>query len=163
MDFFLKCKRLLWRLQASARPAWHGAAVSKNTTRVTMEPHCLDMQPYCSSSGSSSTSANANNAVSAPSRIREGSALIAAVRSGVHSDLVHHLQLAEEEKSCAQPIYDLAAVVHHSGNLDGGHYTAQCRHPGSSLWHKFDDAAVADTTVTSVSASAYILFYVRRQ
>lgn len=154
------------RFSAGAPPSWHGTAVSKNTTRITMQPHCLDMQPYCSSGGSSSASVNALfKTIAADSCSSDGTTLIAAACSSVLSEpAVPHLQVRTTggEKHCAPPIYDLAAIVHHCGTLDGGHYTAQCRHPGSSQWHKFDDAAVADTTATSVSASAYILFYTRQ-
>ena len=59
-------------------------------------------------------------------------------------------------------IYNLAAIVHHSGSLDGGHYTAQCRHPASGVWHEFDDDVVHDASPAVSSASAYILVFLRQ-
>ena len=42
-------------------------------------------------------------------------------------------------------LYDLVSVCNHSGVLDGGHYTANCRvtsAPGGDLWLDFNDASV---------------------
>jgi ubiquitin carboxyl-terminal hydrolase 22/27/51 len=59
-------------------------------------------------------------------------------------------------------IYELFAVVNHSGQIDNGHYTCAVRHGDD--WIKCDDAALTSTTFASVAASeAYLLFYVRSQ
>lgn len=40
-------------------------------------------------------------------------------------------------------IYDLYAVVNHSGSLGGGHYTAQCYNETDQQWHNFNDSSVS--------------------
>nr|XP_042701606.1 inactive ubiquitin carboxyl-terminal hydrolase 50 [Chrysemys picta bellii] len=58
------------------------------------------------------------------------------------------------------PKYNLCAVVNHFGYLDGGHYTAFCKHTLSQNWYSFDDAQVSEIPQASVqSAAAYLLFY----
>jgi ubiquitin carboxyl-terminal hydrolase 6/32 len=62
--------------------------------------------------------------------------------------------------------YDLYAVIQHAGELDSGHYTAAVRPDSatSDAWWLADDASVsrADRAQLSPSATAYVLFYVRR-
>lgn len=75
------------------------------------------------------------------------------------------LHLDSASRACA--VYDLYAVIHHAGALNAGHYTATVRHSssaGSDDWWLVDDATVAraDPTHLSPSATAYVLFYVRR-
>jgi ubiquitin C-terminal hydrolase len=57
--------------------------------------------------------------------------------------------------------YRLVAVSNHTGTMDGGHYTAVCRH--SRRWFKFDDTNVkeCDDLSSIVSSASYILFYSR--
>jgi ubiquitin carboxyl-terminal hydrolase 8 len=57
--------------------------------------------------------------------------------------------------------FKLYAVSNHSGTMDGGHYTAMCRHFQFDKWFKFDDSEVKDMNGTSdvVSPMSYILFY----
>ncbi|XP_025035361.1 ubiquitin carboxyl-terminal hydrolase 50 isoform X3 [Pelodiscus sinensis] len=58
------------------------------------------------------------------------------------------------------PKYNLCAVVNHFGYLDGGHYTAFCKHTLTQNWYSFDDAQVSEIPQSSVqSAAAYLLFY----
>jgi len=58
-------------------------------------------------------------------------------------------------------MYDLYAVSHHSGSLNGGHYTSHAKVNGQ--WMNFNDSNVSPATEASLqSATAYILFYVRR-
>ncbi|KAG8145063.1 hypothetical protein E2320_013441 [Naja naja] len=58
------------------------------------------------------------------------------------------------------PKYNLFAVVNHFGDLDGGHYTAFCRHTLSQNWYNFDDAQINEIPESSVQTSAaYLLFY----
>ncbi|XP_063782064.1 inactive ubiquitin carboxyl-terminal hydrolase 50 [Pseudophryne corroboree] len=57
-------------------------------------------------------------------------------------------------------MYSLYAVVNHSGELDFGHYTAYCKHPGTKEWNAFDDMkhfSIAESTVQT--PLAYMLFY----
>lgn len=150
------------------------------------------MRPYCSggSGGTDGASDGCQDGIGTKSSGSDGSSnhrygseqLIAAVRSKgaqqrsssrddadsaakfpAASNPAESSAKSAAETSAPPLEYDLAAMVHHSGSLDGGHYTAQCRHPGSSKWHNFDDAAVSDAVPTLLSASAYVLFYVRRQ
>ena len=62
-------------------------------------------------------------------------------------------------------IYDCFAVVNHSGDLGGGHYTAHAKHNVTGKWYHFDDTRVSPVANESsiVSSSAYILFYLRRE
>ncbi|XP_013918732.1 PREDICTED: inactive ubiquitin carboxyl-terminal hydrolase 50 [Thamnophis sirtalis] len=48
----------------------------------------------------------------------------------------------------------------HFGDLDGGHYTAFCRHTLSQNWYNFDDSQINEIPESSVQTSAaYLLFY----
>ncbi|XP_062523265.1 ubiquitin carboxyl-terminal hydrolase 8-like [Corticium candelabrum] len=56
--------------------------------------------------------------------------------------------------------YHLYGVSNHSGNLNGGHYTACCKSPFTGRWHTFDDKDVSEKSESNVrSSAAYILFY----
>jgi len=58
-------------------------------------------------------------------------------------------------------VYDLYATVHHSGSLNGGHYTSHAL--VDSKWKHFNDASVSNASVAALqSSTAYILFYARR-
>lgn len=60
-------------------------------------------------------------------------------------------------------LYDLYAVVHHHGALSGGHYVASLKSEIDGKWRLFNDAQIYDISSNDViDASAYILFYVRR-
>jgi ubiquitin carboxyl-terminal hydrolase 22/27/51 len=56
------------------------------------------------------------------------------------------------------PLYWLAAVVCHSGKMDGGHYTAYVR--AGAEWFRADDACVSPAPEAEVAAAqAYMLLY----
>ncbi len=57
--------------------------------------------------------------------------------------------------------YTLIGVTNHIGTLDGGHYTAYCRHLVNDRWFKYDDMEVKEVQDQSTikSSSSYILFY----
>ncbi|NXG79149.1 UBP50 hydrolase, partial [Baryphthengus martii] len=56
--------------------------------------------------------------------------------------------------------YSLCAVVNHSGFVDGGHYTAFCKHSVTGSWYSFDDAHITKIPKSSVQTdTAYLLFY----
>lgn len=60
-------------------------------------------------------------------------------------------------------LYDLYGVVHHQGALSGGHYVASLKSEFDGQWRLFNDAQVFDIHSRDiVDASAYILFYIRR-
>jgi ubiquitin C-terminal hydrolase len=62
-----------------------------------------------------------------------------------------------------ETLYDLYAVVHHLGALSGGHYVASVRSEKDGKWRIFNDAQVTEICSKDiVDASAYILFYIRR-
>ncbi|XP_075064035.1 ubiquitin carboxyl-terminal hydrolase 50 [Mixophyes fleayi] len=57
-------------------------------------------------------------------------------------------------------MYNLYSVVNHTGDLDFGHYTAYCKHPGTKEWNVFDDMRHFSIAESSVQTPlAYILFY----
>merc|ERR1712194_771664 len=63
----------------------------------------------------------------------------------------------------SESLYDLYAVVHHQGALSGGHYVASLRSEIDNSWRLFNDAQVYDISSREiVDATAYILFYIRR-
>lgn len=58
-------------------------------------------------------------------------------------------------------LYDLVAVVNHSGSMAQGHYTAFAKELGR--WFEFDDTWVSEVKEEEVLASeAYILIYFQR-
>ena len=62
-----------------------------------------------------------------------------------------------------ESLYDLYAVVHHHGALSTGHYVASLKSEIDGRWRLFNDAQVYDIATNNVvDATAYILFYVRR-
>jgi len=62
-----------------------------------------------------------------------------------------------------ESLYDLYAVIHHQGALTGGHYVASLKSETDGKWRLFNDASIYEVSSKDVvDASAYILFYVRR-
>jgi len=60
-------------------------------------------------------------------------------------------------------LYDLYGVVHHQGALSGGHYVASLKSELDGQWRLFNDAQIYEIhSKDVVDASAYILFYIRR-
>ena len=63
----------------------------------------------------------------------------------------------------AENLYDLYGVVHHQGALSGGHYVASLKSELDGQWRLFNDAQIYEIHARDVvDASAYILFYIRR-
>lgn len=61
-------------------------------------------------------------------------------------------------------LYDLTGIVHHTGSLLGGHYTAECLNADTQEWFAFNDASVTAIEKPELCSSrAYMLFYQRRQ
>ena len=72
-------------------------------------------------------------------------------------------------------IYDLCAVVHHSGGLHSGHYTSTARNHVDGKWYSFNGnnfnefTDAVDNFVSGVertqtlTASAYLLLYQRQR
>ncbi|GIL59617.1 hypothetical protein Vafri_14360, partial [Volvox africanus] len=57
--------------------------------------------------------------------------------------------------------YDLAGIMVHAGDLDGGHYVAYIRGNGGSWWYKDDECAVEVPLEEVLAQKAYMLFYER--
>jgi Ubiquitin carboxyl-terminal hydrolase len=158
--------------QSDGQPDWSLAAVSKNTSRVGLQLEGLDMRPFCSGDEPKHASTDVCSSLTAGTQTTQDPVhedrLIAARRSrGANSGASpagSSCKRGPPIKAPAIPplLYDLAAIVHHSGSLDGGHYTAQCRHPASGVWHEFDDDVVHDASPAVSSASAYILVFLRQ-
>ena len=74
---------------------------------------------------------------------------------------IENLNLDSYVVNKAQSNYRLYAISNHSGNLDGGHYTAMCRNFLYEQWFKFDDSGVKEINDLSAleSPTSYILFY----
>jgi hypothetical protein len=61
---------------------------------------------------------------------------------------------------CGPSVYELVAVVSHSGTLSAGHYV--CYAQNKRRWFLFNDSAVSDVQRDEVLASqAYLLFYTK--
>ena len=45
--------------------------------------------------------------------------------------------------SVKNPVYELTGVVNHSGDLNFGHYTADCKNPINGKWYTFNDSTVS--------------------
>ncbi|KAL7539991.1 hypothetical protein ACHAXR_009777 [Thalassiosira sp. AJA248-18] len=68
--------------------------------------------------------------------------------------LLHHAN------SDGTPMYDLYAVVNHSGRLNFGHYTSSCIDPMTQTWYEFNDETVSGIDESIFDGSgAYMLFY----
>ncbi|GAX74474.1 hypothetical protein CEUSTIGMA_g1923.t1 [Chlamydomonas eustigma] len=58
------------------------------------------------------------------------------------------------------PNYHLIAISHHSGTLEGGHYTASGRSAADGAWYNFNDSSVRpEGRPSGASSTAYVLFY----
>jgi len=63
----------------------------------------------------------------------------------------------------SESLYDLYGVIHHQGALSGGHYVASIKSETDGQWRLFNDAQIYEIHARDVvDASAYILFYIRR-
>jgi ubiquitin C-terminal hydrolase len=75
------------------------------------------------------------------------------------------LNLSEFMKECEHDpalLYNLMAVLTHSGTLASGHYTTFAKHLDNEIWYHFDDQHVRQASSNEVlSSDAYVLFYER--
>lgn len=63
----------------------------------------------------------------------------------------------------SESLYDLYGVVHHQGGFTNGHYVASLKSESDGKWRLFNDAQIFEVNERDVvDASAYILFYIRR-
>jgi ubiquitin C-terminal hydrolase len=55
-------------------------------------------------------------------------------------------------------------MVNHSGDIDFGHYTADCKNLGNKKWYTFNDSSVSECyRQTFDSANPYVLFYAKKE
>lgn len=125
---------------------------SRKVDRFLKFSSALDMTPYLSST-----------IVRLRQRHREVPDLNLAPDSGPPASLPGEFRSTAgtdlEPSPC--PLYDLFAVVTHSGRLDSGHYIAYLK--GEGDWYKCDDACVTKVDEETVKGSqVYLLFYVQR-
>jgi len=45
--------------------------------------------------------------------------------------------------SVKDPVYELVGVVNHMGEINYGHYTADCKNPINGRWYCFNDSSVS--------------------
>lgn len=68
-----------------------------------------------------------------------------------------------KDSSVERSSYRLVGVVNHSGGIDFGHYTAECRNPINQKWYTFNDSHVTSSTYDHShqheSSAPYLLFY----
>ncbi|CAM5118294.1 unnamed protein product [Eretmochelys imbricata] len=74
-------------------------------------------------------------------------------------------QTAENMDFPLSPQYELFAVCHHSGGIDGGHYVAEIKSYENECWYSFNDTVVKkmpedmNTMGAKDSSTAYLLMY----
>ena len=56
-------------------------------------------------------------------------------------------------------------IVNHSGDIDYGHYTAECKNPGNKKWYTFNDSSVHEgkDKTSFESSNPYLLFYAKKE
>lgn len=69
-----------------------------------------------------------------------------------------------DHPSARNPVYNLVGVVNHSGDIDFGHYTADCKNPINGRWYDFNDSSVHEISRKDDfrSSSPYLLFYAKK-
>ena len=79
-------------------------------------------------------------------------------------DIIPKLTLST---SASMNSYDLYAVVLHSGNMHGGHYTTLIKMDKSVTWILFDDDSTLELKESpensNILSNSYLLFYRRRR
>jgi ubiquitin carboxyl-terminal hydrolase 8 len=73
---------------------------------------------------------------------------------------VTHPASQQENGDVGLQLYNLIGVIEHSGNLQGGHYTAKCKVDGGVGWKMFNDASVSTIQEKDViTTNSYVLVY----
>ena len=67
----------------------------------------------------------------------------------------------QKKQKKEQFLYDLYAVINHSGSMSFGHYTANVKY--GNQWYDISDSSVQRSYQDPISATAYILCYKKRQ
>ncbi len=72
-------------------------------------------------------------------------------------------QLVEKKETGQAAIYDLVAILEHTGTLASGHYTTFARHLSNRRWYHFNDAHVRQASLDeALKSDAYVLVYQHR-
>jgi ubiquitin C-terminal hydrolase len=72
-------------------------------------------------------------------------------------------QLVEKKETGHPAIYNLVAVLAHTGTLASGHYTTFAWHLSNRCWYHFDDQHVRQASLSeALKSDAYVLAYERR-
>ncbi|KRX09040.1 hypothetical protein PPERSA_01927 [Pseudocohnilembus persalinus] len=53
------------------------------------------------------------------------------------------------DPSAKDCLYDLVGIVNHSGSLQYGHYTSQCKNMNDQRWYEFNDESVSDININN--------------
>ncbi|KAF5829438.1 hypothetical protein DUNSADRAFT_16082 [Dunaliella salina] len=69
------------------------------------------------------------------------------------------LKLFQRGRRRGSPVYELIGMSHHSGSLEGGHYTASARSAADGKWYSFNDSIVKRQEARLDGGSAYVLVY----
>jgi ubiquitin C-terminal hydrolase len=78
-----------------------------------------------------------------------------------HVEIPQSMYIVSEHCRGKKQVYQLYAIIHHSGGVGGGHYYAHCRH-ANGHWYQFDDANVSFlSNPPNHSSTAYAIFYER--
>lgn len=71
------------------------------------------------------------------------------------------------DKECGfgnEPLYDLFAIVNHTGNMDYGHYYSYIKFKNQENFYEFNDSTVLNIgKETTIFPCAYILFYIKKK
>ena len=115
-------------------------------------------------SGPTSRSNSALGMLLAPSGLQKNTSRVSFPIRGLNMKRYVSLSCAcEDDANCDCFMYDLRAVVQHTGQLAGGHYIAFVRQESSGLWFELDDEDVSRVDENTVKeAEAYMLFYSKR-
>ena len=71
-----------------------------------------------------------------------------AVRVSENLDLRSLINFSRHS-STSKPSYNLVGIVNHSGDINFGHYTAQCRNPMNLKWYNFNDSSVSEGNMSN--------------
>jgi len=129
--------------------------------------HNFDMSPYfVNKMKSKAMNSQESNSAVENEQVAESTAADGHVNDKPVSDLQRLPSIggALSSKGQDESLYELFAVVHHHGALQAGHYVSSVRTLSTGKWHRFNDHQVTEIQDEKelVNASAYILFYVRK-
>jgi len=147
------------------------SSTNKLTTMVDFPMESLDMTPSVVKSEKNVTEPKktenegppSSGGESAPIRMLNALSLWRSRRSSSRSAATSGASLSAGRNE-EEYLYDLYAVCnHHGSDLQGGHYTANCRNPTDGQWYSFDDVHTKPLRESEVlTQDAYILFYQRQ-